>query len=196
MITPGIYNITAYQDATWKKFFRLTEKIQEIDDVVISTGTPTFQKVCHDLQAGDKIVFTGDAPDSGICGFELNSVYYVIAAGLTADAFQISATNGGSSISVTGQQVGVLRVSQPIGLTGYTVDSDVVTFDSLVQVATFQTVITEPEDGGIELTLAPAVTRKLLARDYKYDASLISPSGEKYYWLTGTLSVQQTYSRM
>jgi hypothetical protein len=196
MITPGTYDTTAYQDATWRKFFRLTEKAQQIAVVEISTGTPTFKRNCHDLQAGDKVVFTADGESAGLCGLELNRVYYVIAAGLTADEFQVSATNGGSSISVTGQLAGVLTVSQPVGLTGYTADSDIVTFDSLTQVATFQVVITEPGDGGIEMVLAPAVTRKLLARDYRYDASLVSSSGEKYYWLTGRLSIQSTYSRM
>jgi hypothetical protein len=196
MITPGAYNITAYQDATWRKFFRLTQQVKQVDGVSIATGTPTFEKVCHDYQAGDRVVFTADNAETPLCGLALNTVYYVISAGLTADEFQVSATNGGASIVVSGAVSGSLYVAQPIDLAGYTVDADIFTASQPFKVATFTATVVEPEDGGIEMVIPSAVLRKIMPGDYKYDASIISQSAEKYYWLTGAFSVLQTYSRV
>lgn len=62
-------------------------------------------KVGHGYAAGDKIMFrtTGALPT----GVTAGQVYYVIAAGLTADAFEFSATDGGSAVNTSGTQSGV-----------------------------------------------------------------------------------------
>ncbi len=64
-----------------------------------------FTKVAHGLIAGDKLSFTttGGLPS----GLAVNTDYYVIAAGLTADAFEVSASLGGSAVNTTGSQSGV-----------------------------------------------------------------------------------------
>ena len=61
-------------------------------------------KTGHGYAAGDKIMFrtTGALPT----GVTAGQVYYVIAAGLTADAFEFSATDGGSAINTSGTQSG------------------------------------------------------------------------------------------
>jgi hypothetical protein len=194
VITPARYDINVFQDSTWKRFFRLTQNLQELAGVTVATGTPTFVKVCHDLAAGDRVVFTSDIAKP-LCGLELNVVYFVIAAGLTEDEFQVSATNGGTSIAVSGALSGSLFVSEPIDLTGYSIDSDVVTADSSVQVATFTPTITEEVGGGFELVLAAAASKKLIPAEYKYDVTLISSGGERYYPLTGNLTIRRTFSR-
>lgn len=62
-------------------------------------------KVGHGYAAGDKIMFrtTGALPT----GVTAGQVYYVIAAGLTADALEFSATDGGSAVNTSGTQSGV-----------------------------------------------------------------------------------------
>jgi microcystin-dependent protein len=64
-----------------------------------------FTKVAHGLVVGDKIHFTttGGLPS----GLSTNTDYYVIAGGLTADAFEVSATRGGSAVNTSGSQSGV-----------------------------------------------------------------------------------------
>ena len=59
----------------------------------------------HGLSANDKLLFrtTGALPT----GLTAETVYYVIAAGLGADVFEISATEGGAAIDTTGTQSGV-----------------------------------------------------------------------------------------
>lgn len=88
-----------------------------------SLGTATMtiaspavvSKTAHGLVLDDKIYFTttGALPT----GVSANTIYYVISAGLTADAFQFSATKGGSAINSSGSQSGVhTLLRSPYGL--------------------------------------------------------------------------------
>jgi hypothetical protein len=171
MITPASYDITILQNSTWKGTFRATQNRQTVTSISIDAGTPTFNCDCHGLTAGDKVVFTGGTTIP--CGLTLNTVYYVISAGLTTGAFQVSATSGGSSISVTGTATGTFYVAEPLNLTSYGVDADIRGLISNESIGTF----------------AFGVGR------YGYDISLTTAGGERYYWLTGVATVQRTYSR-
>lgn len=80
--------------------------------VGVSKGTVTMtiaspcvvSFVAHGLVAGDSVIFTttGALPT----GITAGVAYFVIAAGLTADAFEISATVGGAAINTSGGQSG------------------------------------------------------------------------------------------
>ena len=61
-------------------------------------------KTGHGYSAGDKILFrtTGALPT----GVTAGQVYYVLAAGLGADVFSFSATDGGAAINSSGTQSG------------------------------------------------------------------------------------------
>ena len=63
-----------------------------------------FSATAHGLSAGDKVslLTTGTLPTG------LNNVtqYFVISAGLTANAFEVSATSGGTAINTSGSQTG------------------------------------------------------------------------------------------
>ena len=63
-----------------------------------------FTKTGHGLVAGDRITLssTGVLPT----GLSDSTVYYIIAAGLTADAFQVSLTSGGAAVNTSGTQSG------------------------------------------------------------------------------------------
>lgn len=63
----------------------------------------------HGLVAGDPVQFTttGALPT----GLATGTVYYVIAAGLTADVFRVSATSGGSAINTSGAGSGTHSVT-------------------------------------------------------------------------------------
>ena len=68
-----------------------------------------FTVTGHGLGAGDTVVFTttGALPT----GLSVNTVYYVISAGLTSDEFEVSATLGGSAINTSGSQSGTHSIS-------------------------------------------------------------------------------------
>lgn len=69
----------------------------------------------HGLVADQPVIFSGGTPPTGI---SVDTVYYVIAAGLTADTFQISAAKGGSAIVATGAASGVVTgEAPPVGKT-------------------------------------------------------------------------------
>lgn len=77
-----------------------------IGTVTITIATPgvlTF--ATHGLTVNDRIQLTttGALPT----GLSASTTYYVISAGLTANTFQVSATQGGTAINTTGSQSGV-----------------------------------------------------------------------------------------
>jgi len=193
MLYPAEYDITILQNATWKGTFRATQNRKALTSISIATGTPTFLCDCHGFSAGDKVVFTGGTTIP--CGITINSIYYVISAGLTTDAFQVSATSGGSSIAVSGTATGTFYVATPLNLTGYTVDSDIKGLSDGASIGTFTPTITAATDGEFELALTPATTAAFDTGRYGYDVSLTAAGGERYYWLTGVATVQKTYSR-
>ena len=196
MITPASYDITILQNSTWKGTFRATQNRQTVTSISIDAGTPTFNCDCHGLTAGDKVVFTGGTTIP--CGLTLNTVYYVISAGLTTGAFQVSATSGGSSISVTGTATGTFYVAEPLDLTSYGVDAEIrtlITNEALSPPVEFTSVVTSAAFGVFQLSLTPEATVAIDVGRYGYDISLTTAGGERYYWLTGVATVQRTYSR-
>lgn len=85
--------------------------------VTITVGTPgVVSWTGHGLQAGQPVVFstTGALPT----GLTAGTVYYVIAAGLTANSFSVAATPGGTGIATTGAGTGTHTVTAPPA--GYT----------------------------------------------------------------------------
>lgn len=77
--------------------------------VTVTVASPAvFTLVAHGLTAGTPIRFTttGTLPT----GLTVGTLYYVIAAGLTADAFEVSLTLGGAAVVTTGTQSGVHTV--------------------------------------------------------------------------------------
>lgn len=193
MIYPATYNLTILQNATWKGSFRATQNRQELSGISIAGGEPTFNADCHGLTADDKVIFTGGTAVP--CGLTLNTVYYVIAAGLTADAFQVSASIGGSSITVTGTATGTFYVAEPVNLTSYGIDADIRGLIDNDSIATFTPSITTAADGLFELLLPKETALTLAEGRYGWDLSLTTSGGERYYWLTGVATVQRTYSR-
>lgn len=82
------------------------------DVIVPSIGTFTvtiaspgvFTLNAHGFAAGDPVYFTttGALPT----GLSANTIYYVISAGLTANAFQVSLLPGGTAVNTSGTQSG------------------------------------------------------------------------------------------
>lgn len=70
--------------------------------------------IAHGLVANDMVRFstTGTLPT----GINATAVYYVISTGLTADAFEVSATGGGAAINFTVSESGVHTAYHPIDL--------------------------------------------------------------------------------
>ena len=80
--------------------------------------TDLFTATAHGLLENDALIFESDGTiPTGITADTV--VYYVIASGLTADAFKVSATIGGSTIDVTDTGTGnhkFLKVSKEPGV--------------------------------------------------------------------------------
>ncbi len=78
---------------------------QNLGTVTITIASPAVATlVAHGLVAGDKVAFstTGSLPTNATAA----QIFYVIATGLTADAFQFSLTAGGAAVNTSGSQSG------------------------------------------------------------------------------------------
>ena len=193
MIEPASHDITVYQNATWKTVFRATLDRQTVTDVEIATAL--FTVPCHGLVAGDKVIFTEGTGATLPCGMTANTVYFVISSGLTNNSFKISATSGGTALTLHGTATLPVYVAKPMDLTGYVVDSDIKGLLDGAAIGTFTPTITDATNGAFQLVLTPATTVAFSVGRYGYDVSLTSGGGERYYWLTGVLTVEKTYSR-
>ena len=72
----------------------------------ISIASPAvITSVAHELYTDDEIILetTGALPT----GLVVDTKYYVVYNGITADTFEISASKGGTPINTTGTQSGV-----------------------------------------------------------------------------------------
>jgi len=67
----------------------------------ITTATDTIAYTAHGLVATDAVVYNNGGGTSAT-GLTSGTTYYVIASGLTANAFKVSATSGGSTVDITG----------------------------------------------------------------------------------------------
>ena len=189
MIYPATYDIVVLQNSTWQNQFRATENQKE---TVIDISGSTFTTSCHGFNSGQKVVFAGGALP---CGMTDNTVYFVIASGLTTNAFKVATSSGGTSLSLHGTASGTHYVSTPVNLSGYTIDSDIRGLIDGAYIGTFSPSLIDAANGLFQTTLSPATTSGFATGQYGYDVSLTSSGGERYYWLTGKLTVQTTYSR-
>lgn len=82
-----------------------------------------------------------------------------------------------------------------INLSGYTIDSDIVSTIDREQVATFACTVTNAASGIFELFMSPAVSSGIEAGQYDYDISATEGNGDRYYWVKGKATVESTASR-
>jgi hypothetical protein len=100
--------------------------------VTITIAAPgVVSWTAHGLTAGTPVVFstTGALPTGLVAG----TTYYVIAAGLVTNAFEVSATLGGSAITTSGSQSGVhTAVATPGNPTTFTMKGKVMSYTTNV----------------------------------------------------------------
>lgn len=83
----------------------------------------------------------------------------------------------------------------PVDIAGYIFDADICYADDSGIVTSFSPSIVSASSGIVDITLSPTQTVLLAEGNYKYDLSATSPTGERYYWLKGALTVSGTCSR-
>src|SRR3954471_15717402 len=94
---------SAISRSTYATLFGIiTPSVGTFTVTIASPGVFTLNS--HALVAGDAVYLTttGALPT----GLSANTIYYVISAGLTANAFELSASRGGAAINTSGSQSG------------------------------------------------------------------------------------------
>ena len=116
---------------------KLTSNVTDEKTFTVTIASPAvFSRTGHGLYAGVPVKFstTGALPT----GLTVGTTYYVISSGLTADAFQVSTSRGGSAVNTSGSQSGTHSVSSVTGLTYWIVrnpaNGDLYSLDSSGQV--------------------------------------------------------------
>jgi hypothetical protein len=81
-----------------RRGFRITPRSSTVTITEANPGVVTF--TAHGLKANDAVTFTttGTLPTN----LSVNTVYYVVAAGLTVNTFRVSETPGGAAINTSG----------------------------------------------------------------------------------------------
>lgn len=79
----------------------------DIEDITIASPA-VLTLTAHGFEEGQGVKFTAGTPPGG---FALNTTYYVLAAGLTANEFQLAATIGGTAINSSGAFTADLKIT-------------------------------------------------------------------------------------
>ena len=74
---------------------------QVVKGVATVSTADLFTSVGHGLTTDDRVFFATIAGESIPTGISTTTLYYVLASGLTADAFKVSTTSGGTALDVT-----------------------------------------------------------------------------------------------
>ena len=82
----------------------------------------------------------------------------------------------------------------PIDLTGFTVASQVYDEPRTTLFATFSVTYTDRAAGSVKISLTDTQTATFTANELKYDVLLTNGSGEKEYYLEGTIFVSEGYT--
>lgn len=87
----------------------------------------TIDSPAHGFTAGQSVVFWAAGGASLPAPLAEGTIYFVIAAGLTTDVFEVSTTSGGSAVDITGNGDGEVQLIVPEVFAAqgqYTVSSD------------------------------------------------------------------------
>jgi len=192
---PADYPITVVQGGTFRLDVQLLENVRT---VTLTAGSDLIGLRCHGFAAGDVVGFRSDA-GTFPCGMRGVTGYYVIASGLTSDAFRVSATLGGATIGISpiAEDLTGIRyeVGKAVSLAGATLDADVKSLIDGSLAATFTETILASSAGTLRMELSAATTVAMPASDqYAYDLNY-RIGGDSYYPMGGQLTVVATRSR-
>jgi hypothetical protein len=67
----------------------------------VTASTDVIASFAHGLTTDDRVFFTAPAGSALPTGLTAATLYFVLASGLTADAFKVSTTSGGASAAIT-----------------------------------------------------------------------------------------------
>ena len=67
----------------------------------VTASTDVIASFAHGLTTDDRVFVTGIAGEAIPTGLAADTIYFVLASGLTADAFKLSTTSGGASAAIT-----------------------------------------------------------------------------------------------
>jgi hypothetical protein len=116
-MTPATLNLTLTRGITFGPIvFLFSSKILGI--VTANPGQNFFTCPAHGIPVDSAVRFkvTGGSLPTGI---DAQTIYYIIADGLTVDEFKVSLTVGGSEVDIKSTGTGTQEVIEPADMTGW-----------------------------------------------------------------------------
>lgn len=90
---------SAVSAGTLYAWFQIGSTLRGVSEVAASTDVFTDQG--HGLTTDDRVFFAQVAGNATPTGISLTTLYFVLASGLTANAFKVSTSSGGAALDVT-----------------------------------------------------------------------------------------------
>ena len=90
---------SAVSAGTLYGWFQIGSTLRGVSEVA-ATGD-LFTDQGHGLTTDDRVFFANVAGNATPTGISLTTLYFVLASGLTANAFKVSTTSGGTALDVT-----------------------------------------------------------------------------------------------
>jgi hypothetical protein len=185
MIRPSIVNLSAIQGSTFQQDFIITDAVR---DAAVNGDTDTVISPCHRFIAGDRVAFASEGSELP-CGLTGGVAYFVIASGLTAGEFKVSATLNGAAIDIHSTGSGSnLKVGKVLDLTTYTLNADITAPGSGGVIESFTCIKTDAVSGRLRLLLSASETQALYQREYDWYLKL-STAQEVYFYAKGLFSL-------
>lgn len=91
---------TASTAGTLQAIFQIGSTLRGVGSVD-ATATDLIQSDAHGLTTDDRVFFATVAGDAIPTGISTTTLYFVLASGLTVDAFKVSTTSGGAALDIT-----------------------------------------------------------------------------------------------
>jgi hypothetical protein len=111
---PGVVAFSLWDDPTAGHCLWTGWAGSVIGSFTAPAATPgVITSKAHGRSAGDQVVFEARDGVALPVGLSAGTIYFVIAGGLATDAFEISATSGGSAINLSASGEGVAYFAQP-----------------------------------------------------------------------------------
>lgn len=96
-------NGAAVSRGTYAALFNVLTPL--VGTITVTIASPAvFTLTSHGREIDDAVYFT--TTSALPTGLTINTIYYIIAAGFTANTFQVSTTRGGAAVNTSGTQIG------------------------------------------------------------------------------------------
>lgn len=107
----GIFDAVTTGNCFWTGWLSTVSNVILVPDADLTNNDIRSHE--HGFATDDRVVFEAVEGLTTPAGLTLGTLYFVLATGLTTDAFRVSTSSGGSAVDITASGVGLVRKVTP-----------------------------------------------------------------------------------